>query len=54
VATTVPGTLLALDALTLIPFEMEHGQGYQRDLFRYPADADGAVATRLAEGCGTR
>lgn len=43
----MPGTVLALDALALVPVAKEHGQGYRRDVFGYPADADG-------DGCDTR
>lgn len=47
VATTVPGSLSALDVLALIPVENEHGTGYDRGLFGYPTDADG-------DSCNTR
>ena len=43
----MPGTVLALDALALVPVAKEHSGGYNRDLFGYPADADG-------DGCDTR
>ena len=48
-STTEPaaGGLLALDVLALIPVELEHRGGYDRDLFGYPADLDG-------DGCDTR
>ena len=46
-ATTIPGSLDALDVLALIPVTNEHQDGYDRDRFGYPADRDG-------DGCDTR
>lgn len=43
----VPGSVLALDVLAGITVENEHPQGYIRDVFAYPFDADG-------DGCNTR
>lgn len=45
--TTIPGSLLALDVLALIPVANEEQAGYARDRFGYPADRDG-------DGCDTR
>lgn len=46
-ATPTPGSLLALDVLAFIVVTNEHGDGYVRDLFGYPADLD-------RDGCDTR
>lgn len=46
-ATTVPGSVLALDVLALIPITNEDQTSYERDRFGYPADLDG-------DGCDTR
>ena len=46
-ATTIPGSLDALDVLALIPVTNEHQDGYDRERFGYPADRDG-------DSCDTR
>lgn len=45
--TNTTGGLLALDVLAFVTVTNEHGDGYERDLFGYPADLD-------RDGCDTR